>query len=448
MRVSYREITVPFLPPLRQLLLGIVTLSPLTVQAGDEFERPPIEYSQSLPENRISRLQSQLDGEESRLDYTARLGYLPAVLAALEVPSESQMLVFSKTSMQRQRISPRTPRALYFSDDVYVGFCQSGEVLEVSAVDPKLGTVFYTLDQSEQERPQFVRQTDNCMICHSSSRTENVPGHLVRSLFAGPSGEPILSAGSNMVDHTTPLDKRWGGWYVTGKHGTQKHLGNLIVRSQDVQQPVDNSEGQNVTSLDELLRVENYLTRHSDIVALMVFEHQTLVHNRIVRANFATRQALYYETELNRELGDPEGTRLDSTTRRIQSAGDDLIEALLLLDEAKLTAPISGTSNYAAIFSEMGTRDSQGRSLRDLDLERRIFKYPCSYLIYSPAFESLPSEMLDYVWKRLWDILANRQDAQKFAHLSTTDRRAIVEIIRDTKQELPIYWQTDPPPDF
>ena len=190
--------------------------------AADEFEREPILYSESTPDNCISRLQQRLDAGELTLTHEGDKSYLPSVLKALEVPVESQMLVFSKTSLQMRRISPRTPRAIYFNDDVYVGFCQSGDVLEISAVDAQLGTVFYTLDTEEKEKPQFERRTDNCLVCHSSSRTEGVPGHLVRSLYVDAGGQPLLSAGSRMVDHTTPIEHRWGGWYVTGSHGSSE----------------------------------------------------------------------------------------------------------------------------------------------------------------------------------------------------------------------------------
>ena len=411
-----------------------------TCLAVDDNEQPPIHYSTSTPNNCISRLQSRLDRNEARLEYDENHGYLQALLNALNVPLESQMLVFSKTSLQRHRISPRTPRAVYFSDDVYVGFCRSGDVLEVSAVDPQLGAVFYTLEQKKVDRPHLVRQTENCLICHSSSRTEGVPGHLVRSLFVDPSGLPILSAGSYSVDHTTPLERRWGGWYVTGRHGSQSHLGNLITRREPPVEPVENAQGQNVTLLNDRLAVEKYLTPHSDIVALMVLEHQVLVHNRLAKANFVARQALHYEADVNRAFGDPEGKRLESTTRRIQSAGDDLVAALLLVGEAKLTAPISGTSGFAAWFSSEGPQDPQGRSLRDLDLERRLFKYPCSYLIYSPAFNELPGEMRDYVWKRMWDVLSSELEVEPFSRLSKEDRRAILDILLATKSDLPSYW--------
>jgi hypothetical protein len=213
----------------------------------------------------------------------------------------------------------------------------------------------------------------------------------------------------------------------------------LIIRGQDVPRPFENAEGQNVTQLNDRLAVDKYLSPHSDIVALMVLEHQALVHNRLTKANFAARQALQYDVEIKRALGESQGKRMESVTRRIQSAGDDLVEALLLVDEARLTEPIRGTSDYANTFSQRGPRDQQGRSLRDLDLQRRLFKYPCSYLIYSSAFDGLPAEMKEYVWQRLWDVLSNSNEA-RFEHLSPDDCQAIIEILRATKSDLPPYW--------
>ena len=419
----------------------IYLLIACTAWAIDEIDQPPIQYGTSKPDNRVSRLQKRLDSGELRLAFDKDKGYLSDLLRALDVPIQSQMLVFSKTSMQRQRISPRKPRAIYFSDDVYVGFCQQGEVLEIAAADPQLGAVFYTLDQKQAESPRLLRQTDNCLICHSSSRTEGLPGYVVRSLYVGRSGQPILSAGGYAVDQTTPLEQRWGGWYVTGQHGSQTHMGNLVIPGAGDPRKVDNSQGQNVTDLGDHFDVDQYLSPHSDIVALMVLEHQTLVHNRLAKANFETRRALYYEKGMNEAFGETEDNRLESTTRRIQAAGDALVEAILMVDEAKLSAPIIGTSEYAEKFSQAGPRDARGRSLRELDLQRRLFKYPCSYLIYSEVFDGLPQEMHDYVWQRLWNVLSKGEDAAKFAHLSSEDRQAIVEILRETKPELPEYWK-------
>jgi hypothetical protein len=426
-------------------LLGFTAASllPSFAHAVDEFERPPIRYSASTPENRVSQLQTQLESGKASLEYEPRFGYLRGVLKALEIPTESQVLVYSKTSLQIQRISPETPRAIYFNDDVYIGFCQNGDVLEVSVADPQLGAVFYTMEQRRNKPPVFERQTENCIICHGSSRTENVPGHLVRSLFVDRSGQPLLAAGSTTVDHTTPFAERWGGWYVTGKHGRQEHRGNLIIAGRDLPKPLDNSAGQNQTTLPEQVNPERYLNAHSDLVAHMVLEHQALVHNRITKANFTARSALAYDAEMKKVLGERDAKFLDSTVRRLHGAGDELLEALLFVDEAKLTEPVSGTSGYAETFTKQGTRDKQGRSLRDFDLRTRMFKYPCSYLIESPAIAALPAELQEYLWAQLDRILRGEGDPQKYAHLSAEDRRAIREILLETQPQMTRDWKPD-----
>jgi hypothetical protein len=399
---------------------------------AQEFEQAPIRYSDSKPDNCVSRLIEQLATGQTKLEDEPHFGYLRSLLKALHVPAESQMLVFSKTSLQRNRIAPQTPRALYFNDEVYVGFCQEGSVLEISAADPQLGTVFYTLEQDHLLAPSFRRQTDNCLICHGSSQTKEVPGHVVRSLFADASGLPILSSGTYRIDHTSPLEKRWGGWYVTGTHGNQKHLGNFIATGRIDRDEVDNSAGLNQTSLDARIDTSEYLTPHSDIVALMVLEHQADAHNYITRANFLTRQATHYQQSLNRELHEPADKVWDSTKSRIKSAGEPLVEYLLFSGEAHLTAPIRGTSGFAEEFAQRGPFDRKGRSFRDFDLEKRLFKYPCSYLVYSPSFAALPHEVKEYVFQRMHEVLSGQDQSDKFKHLSAADRAAILEILQDT----------------
>jgi hypothetical protein len=428
-----------------RLLAVLLALVPsATAGRADDFDRAPINYSTAKPDNVVSRLQARLDAGQARLPYDEDMGYLRSVLRELHVPVSSQMLVFSKTSLQRNRISPQTPRALYFNDDVYVGYCKDGEVMELSVADPQLGTVFCTLEQAPASKPRIARQTDTCLLCHGSSSTGGVPGHLVRSVFPDSRGLPILASGTYRIDHTSPLERRWGGWYVTGKTGAQTHLGNLIVRSRRVELPVDNSAGVNLTDLGDRFDRKRYLSGHSDVVALMVLEHQAEMHNRITRASFTARQALHQEAVLNREMKSPPGYRWDSTTVRIRSAGDDLVKYLLFSEEAALTDAVRGTSSFAADFAKHGPRDHLGRSLRDFDLKRRLFKYPCSYLIYSPSFDALPAEMRTYVWQRLHEVLSGRDQGKDFAHLSKQDRQAIREILLETKPGLPAYWKADP----
>lgn len=408
---------------------------------GGDIDADPIRYSSTAPDNGVSRLQGRLAAGKAALTCEKRLGYLRGLLKELNVPASSQVLVFSKTSMQRQRISPHRPRALYFNDDVYVGFCQNGNVLELSAVDPRLGTVFYTLDQKNAERAAITRQGESCLLCHGSSQNQGMPGHLVRSVYPDAQGLPILSSGTHRIDHTSPLAQRWGGWYVSGTSGKQTHLGNLIVADRRPPEEIDNKAGVNRTDLSPLFKTSSYLTPHSDIVALMVLEHQTETHNRITRAGFLTRMALFEEAELNKALGRSEPGHSDSTLRRIRSAGEPLVKHLLFAEEAPLTDRVKGTTTFAREFARRGPFDPAGRSLREFDLTKRMFKYPCSYLIYSAAFDGLPAEVKEYVYRRLWEVLTDKDTSKDFAHLSAADRKAIHAILVATKPGLPAYWR-------
>lgn len=423
------------------LLSVICVLGLASLAVAQDFEHEPINYGTATPCNPITRFQERLDNGTAQLKFDDRVGYLKAVLDGLQVPVSSQTLVFSKTSLQRHKIAPRTPRALYFSDDMYIGFCQGGDVVEISAVDPQLGAVFYTLDQEQTDHPKFTRHIDNCLLCHGSSHTRGVPGHFIRSVYVDSVGFPVLAMGTHRIDHTSPISKRWGGWYVTGTHGEQQHLGNLIVNGKQEREPVDNANGQNVTDLNSRFKTAPYLTPHSDLIALMVLEHQTEAHNLLTRANFQTREALYSEVRLNKELGEPAGHRWDSTTTRIKSSCEALVKYLLFCDEAQLTGRLQGTTPFADEFAAQGPRDPQGRSLRDFDLQRRLFKYPCSYLVYSESFDQLPTEARDLVYRRLWEVLSGADQSKAFSHLSPDDRTAIREILMATKSGLPDYWK-------
>ena len=423
-------------------LIAIATAFTGSAGADDDFERPPINYSKAKPNTAVERLQEKIDAGKLQLSFHEERGYLSSLLNALQVPESSQVLVFSKTSLQRHRISPWAPRAIYFSDDVYVGFCRVGQVLEISAVDPQLGGVFYTLEQEKSDRPKFVRQTDACMLCHASSQTRGVPGHVLRSVFTDKTGDPLLTMGSVRVDQSTAIDRRWGGWYVTGTHGKQTHLGNLFVKNRsDRETAIKNTDGQNVTDLTRFFYTSKYLTPDSDIVALLVLEHQTEAQNLLARAGIQTRLALHQRAILNKELGLAPNAFSETAARRIRSVGEPLVRYLLFSEEARLADKVAGTSTFAADFVKKGPRDKKGRSLRDFDLEQRLFRYPCSYLIYSEAFVQLPGEMKEFVYQHLFEVLTNRHSGGGFGHLIAGDRQAILEILRDTKDDLPAYWR-------
>jgi hypothetical protein len=409
-----------------------------------DIEREPIDYSNTVAQDPVARLQASIDRGEAALDYDSRFGYLPSLLENLGIPVSSQTLVFSQTSFQAKKITPDKPRAIYFNDDTYIGCVQEGEVLEISAVDPVLGAVFYSLDTAQSEHPKLIRQGDSCLQCHSSKMTQGVPGHLVRSVFTAPTGKPVLNAGTFLTDHTSPLSERWGGWYVTGSHGSARHMGNAFLFDSSDPEDLDREAGANLLDLSDRIDIEAYPSPGSDIVALLVLEHQTHVHNLITAANYQARLALELQRELNEMDGKPGDHLGDSTRQRFGYVAEPLLQALLLIEEATLESPIEGTSGFAREFQKKGPFDSRGRSLRELDLQSRLFKIPCSFLIHSEAFAGLPGPLRDHLLTRLWEILAAEDDSGEYSRLSSEDRKAIYEVLSDTLTDVPECWEKRP----
>ena len=402
-------------------------------RAQFDFEKSPINYGEVVAHDRVAALASAIEKGEIQFKFDARHGWLPEVLKHLQVSEESQVLVFSKTSLQLHKISPRTPRALYFNDDVYVGWCQQGDVVELAATDPELGAVFYTMDQDAEGPPRIVRDRGQCLTCHATARTQGIPGYLIRSVYPDFNGRPRAGSRTYVTDHASPFEQRWGGWYVTGSHGQMRHLGN--VRANDRQDPelMDVDAGANQPTLQKLIDTEPYLTEHSDLVALLVLEHQSQLHNLIARASMEARMAAYYDHGINEALGRPLDAVSESTTRRINSASEALVRYMLFADEVELMSPISGTSKYAEKFVAAAKLDQQGRSLRELDLKHQLLKNPCSYLIYSEAFDRMQLPVMEYVKRRVTEVLTSPNVPAGYERLTDNQRAAIAEILRDTK---------------
>ena len=395
-----------------------------------EKNKAPINYESTAPNDRVARLSKTLEKGQLNLQWDQSHGWLPSILQALEVPRSSQTLVFSKTSQQNHKIRPSSPRAIYFNDNVYVGFVRNGDFLEIAAVDPTQGAIFYTVDQLEKGKPKITRASSQCMSCHESHKTGDVPGFLVRSVYPKRDGHPEFRLGTVRTDHSTPLKDRFGGWYVTGNHGDMRHRGNSTVDSDT--KKLDREAGANLDELPKMSRPESHLEQTSDIVALMLLEHQTQFHNRVTFASYTTRQALHHQADMNKLFERPADYRSDSTNRRIKSAAEDLVEYLFFAKEFELTSPIRGNSSFASEFEANGIRNSAGLSLRDLDLETRLLKHPCSYLIYTESFNSLPKTVLDLVRQRMMEVLQGQDQSESFAHLSDLDRKNILSILVET----------------
>jgi hypothetical protein len=404
------------------------------------LDHPAIQYGTRPVEDRAAKLGQRLRSGELKLAYDPQLGYLPALLRELQLPVSSQVVVFSKTSFQAPRISPWNPRALYYNDDTSVGYVHGGDVLEIASLDPRQGVIFYTLDQEKTVKPELVRRGE-CLQCHQGGGTLGVPGLVVRSVYPESSGMPLFQAGGFITDHRSPLKNRWGGWYVTGRNGSEGHMGNVFAEDRDRPEALDRTKGANVPDLTAKFNTAGYLTPHSDIVSLMVLEHQTRMTNLLTRVNYETRMALHGQAAINKALGEPPDQLTDSTKSRVSNATETLLEYMLFTDEAPLQSPIQGSTDFAAEYQRRGPRSKRGLSLRDLDLKTRLLRHPCSPLIYSEAFDALPTLAKDRIYERLWEILSGKDDSKTYERLSQADRRAILEILLETKSGLPLYWK-------
>jgi hypothetical protein len=402
------------------------------------FADAPINYRSSKLDDPVARLEKRLERGELKLHYDPKHGYLKSVLDALHISVSSQALVFSKTSFQFPDISPTTPRALYYNDDVYVGQVHSGKFLEFVSFDPTQGAIFYVMDEHRDKHPRFERSEVDCIQCHVAPSTKGIPGVMLRSVFTKPDGTADGAARSFVTGQESPLGQRWGGWYVTAKNGTQGGMANVLISNPQQPEQLDRAAGENVASLVGRFDTSAYLTGSSDVVALMVLAHQTQMHNWITLTNYQTRIELYKQTASGRPVADS-----DEAPKKFQAAAEQLVRYLLFTNETPLATPIAGTSNFAEQFAARGPRDSLGRSLRDFDLQKRIFKYPCSYLIYSEAFDAIPAPAKDFIYHRLFDILSGREQGPEFATLSSQDRRAILEILVATKPGLPQEWNQE-----
>jgi hypothetical protein len=379
---------------------------------------PAIDYP-GESNDQVAQLNRKLQGGEVRLEFEERTGYLRSLLAALDIPIDSQIALFSGSSLQARIINARNPRTIFFNDSTAVGW-MSGGLIEVASLDPRQGAMFYLLPQSTVPQPRQLARDTRCLACHYSTATLGVPGFLVRSIPSAPSGMIMPWLGNYTTDHRSPLIERWGGWFVTGRGG--RHLGNAPIEDRTLQDVRIDDANLNVTSLADRFDTHRYLSAQSDIVALLVFDHQMRMMNLLTRLGWEARLLVHDGRGSSSSLG---------------AVASEVVDYMLFVDEAPLDG-IRGTSGFAERFGAQGPHDGKGRSLRELDLHRRLFLYPCSYMIYSEAFNALPDAARGAVYERLWQVLSGRDSSPRYAKLSAADRHAIVEILRDTKKDFTV----------
>jgi hypothetical protein len=288
---------------------------------------------------------------------------------------------------------------------VAVGSVHPGGLIEILVNDRRGGLAFYTLDNSKTGTPHLQVEGARCAVCHGL--VNNVtPGWIVANITATADGMPQIANPAHpfdITDQTRAFEDRWGGWYVTGTSANMRHLGN--VTAPDPQKPFElpAEGGRTLASLSGRFDAAHALKATSDIVALMVLEHQT---------GFIDR--------------------LDALNAKYSDAGlDDLVTYMTFANEVPLPGPISGDSGFTADFAKRGPSDGKGRSLRTFDLKTRLFRYPLSYMVYSTAFDALKPEIKDKLYRRLYDMLKAKG----------ADGADAIAILAATRPDLPDYWK-------
>ncbi len=394
-------------------------------------EETPIRYWDRSPKDFTREWTRSLEEGSLEFDASSDRAFLESVLDELGIPTSSQVLVFSKTSFQVETIDPATPRALYFDENHYVGWVPGGDI-EIATMDPRTGMNFYQVPLPEAGlSPQFIRNSA-CLGCHGPTPEMPFPRVMLFSVFADESGSQILRGTTHAVDHRTPIDKRWGGWFVTGTSSGPRHRGNFFsAPSPDLPEAIDESAGDqdlgaHRADLADVVDLEKYPAKTSDALALLILEHQTLAHNQIARAYGNSRIALW-----NDDAFFSGGKLKAETLRVIEDEVSGLLDVFLFKDEASLDPHrIEPSEDYRSDFLARARHGPEGRSLRDLALTDRMFVYRCSYMIHSEAFDYLPDEFKNVFFQRLAEILENGDP--DYAYLSEKERDGIRDILLAT----------------
>lgn len=296
-----------------------------------------------------------------------------------------------------------------------------GGFIEIAAHDPRQGAHFYVLQQLAVTAPSFDSDR-RCLTCHYSNTALGVPGFLVRSVPTATDGNILPWLGNDVPNHATPLEQRWGGWYVTGRAGAP-HLGNVAL--EDARAPeLPRTATPVFSDLTTKFDTSAYLTPYSDVAALLVFNHQVRMLNILTR--------LGWEARIAEAAGRP-ASQLATTVK-------EAVDYMLFVDEAPIR-DVESQSGFVERFAARGPKDTCGRSLHELDLRTRLLRYPCSYLIYTETFDALAPSVKSQVYRRLWDVLSGAERDSRYARLTAVDRRAIVEILSGTKTGLPDYFR-------
>ena len=403
------------------LLLWTTASGPEPAAAFDDFEAAPHSYYERVLRDPFTQLKPALESGEIVLDRSSEKGFVLSLLKALNIPASSQLLLFSTTSLQLSLISPGNPRALYFNENIYLGWVPGGKI-EIASIDPELGAVFYIFDLPRAERPIAIERSNRCMNCHAGSETAHVPGLVIKSVIPGPSGGSLDAFRIDLTGHAIPFSERFGGWYLTGHGSLTNHWANLLGKM--------NSGTLSTSPIQPGERFDwsRYPVATSDILPHLIHEHQAGFVNRVTEAIYRVRAARF----------NSRGKSSDELNTEIRCQAKVITDYLLFRDEAPLPAPIVGDASFKEEFLRQQRKSSAGASLKEFDLQDRLFKYRCSYMIHTPLFSNLPAALKAEVFANLKSALQG--DSPDYAYVPAAEKKRIAAILRETLPDLPAEW--------
>ena len=425
---------------MRALVVSLLLCSTLTgfSQFYNDYELEPHGYFSKDAKDPVTLLMKRVQRGEVLIKEPNGKPLVERLLRELGLNKDTQVLVFSRTSLQRREVSYSNPRALYFNESVYLGWMPNGRI-EIASFDPELGPIFYFQRELDDASSPLFARTRSCLGCHAGDATNFLPGSLGRSVYPDKSGRSLRSIDDyRRSGHHIPLHDRYGGWFVSGNHGAMRHMGNAIASREGGKITIDREQFANLEKLDRFFSTEAYPAPGSDIAALLVFDHQVTMHHRLVEAAYRARQSLF-DSKLDPKETDVSKLSKGRSTDEFLEGRDKVVDYLLFRDETPIPK-VSCDPAFRRAFSANRIADRRKRSLKDLRLDGRIFENRCSYMIYSPTFDQFPPMLKGAIYARIHEILTSPKPVEGFDYLGKEEKRRILEILDETKEDLPPGW--------
>ena len=374
-----------------------------------DFKHEVHGYLDISPSDPFSKFMKRIEKGAVSLNYESDHAYLNSLFKELGISPHSQLLVYSTTSLQLSRISPRNPRAIYFSDDIYLGYVPGGQI-EIIGIDPQLGAIPYifNLPQAKDTTHPQIYRSKRCMNCHASKEMGGAPSLLVGSVIPGPGGGTLDAFRRNIFGHNIPYAKRFGGWHITGNNPFPQSWANQtgIMENGEIHK-ISNPPGKYFTW-------QNYPVQGSSIIPHLLLEHQIGFTNLCISATYQFR-----------EINNSKDTFIDQQS-------DLLISYILFENEVSLPENrIDKKTKYALDFEGYEKENQTQDSLRRLNLDSRIFDLRCSYMLFSNSFSGLPHPLKMSIFQKLYHLLSCPQDKlpSRFSYLEQAERKKIKIIL-------------------